>query len=185
MVINYTNINKTNNHITPQRFQQHLNVEYFSRLIRYYRFCGSLQDFLDIGLLVTYDQWYVVLVLSNSRSLPHSWLISGFVTEMSRCMPQVEQELFSLPEHLGSFTMSSGGGVRVAQYLFLCVVFYRSLFVLLSFIDSLFWLPSWYLQTLLTEYKKWQDPCLGQTQKCDKVKPVNLILCILAKRIRA
>jgi len=53
-------------------------------------------------------------------------------------MPQVEQELFSLPEHLGSFTMSSGGGVRVAQYLFLCVVFYRSLFVLLFFIDLLF-----------------------------------------------
>ena len=135
MVNSDTNINKMNNHISPQAYQQHLHVEYFSPLIRYYRSCGSLQDFLDIGLLLTYVQGYVLLVLNNSRSFPHSWHISGFVTEASRYVPQVEQELFSLPELLSSFPVSSGGEVHVAQYLVFCVMFYRSLFVLLYFND--------------------------------------------------
>ena len=42
-----------------------------------------------------------------------------------------EQELPTLPEHLSSTSLFSG--VRVAQSLVFCVVFCRSLFVLLSF----------------------------------------------------
>ena len=34
-------------------FQQHLHMEYISQLIWYSRACGSYQDFLDIGLLLT------------------------------------------------------------------------------------------------------------------------------------
>ena len=34
-------------------FQQHLHMEYIFQLMRYFRACGSYQDFLDIGLLLT------------------------------------------------------------------------------------------------------------------------------------
>ena len=69
----------------------------------------------------------------------------------------VEQQLATLPEHLGLLPVFSL--VRVARSLVFCVVFCRSLFVLLSFLFrslyclsfffSEFWSPLWYLQTLL------------------------------------
>ena len=40
---------------------------------------------------------YVPLVVSTSWSFPHSWLITGFVTGLTRRMPIVEQELLTLP----------------------------------------------------------------------------------------
>ena len=43
----------------------------------------------------------------------------------------VEQELHSLPEYLSSLPIFSG--VRVARSVVFCVVFCRSLFLLLSF----------------------------------------------------
>ena len=43
----------------------------------------------------------------------------------------MEHELLTLPEHMSSSPVFSG--VRVAQSFFFCVVFCRSLFVLLSF----------------------------------------------------
>ena len=51
-----------------------------------------------------------------------------------------EQELLTLPEHLGSSSAFSGD--RVAQSLVFCVVFCRSLFVLFSFYHCIF--PSIY-----------------------------------------
>jgi len=45
------------------------------------------------------------------RSFPHSWLITGFVTRLTRRV----QELLILPEHLS--------GVRVTRSLVLCVCF--------------------------------------------------------------
>ena len=67
-------------------------------------------------------------------------------------LPLVEKELHTIPEHLNSPTVFSG--VRVTRTLDFCVVFCRSLFVLLSFffghcVVYRFWLPLWYLQTLL------------------------------------
>ena len=47
-------------------------------------------------------------------------------------MPHVEQELFTLPEHMNSHPDFSK--VRVAWYLMFCVVFYWSLFVLFLFL---------------------------------------------------
>jgi hypothetical protein len=38
------------------------------------------------------------LVVSNSRSFPHLWLITVFVTRLTRRVPLVEQELLTLPE---------------------------------------------------------------------------------------
>ena len=84
---------------------------YISQLIRYSRTCGSYQDFLDRGLLltrkllnqgfllvklkswlgwplwhicVTNDHGYVPLVVNTSRFFPHSWLISRFLTRLIR-----------------------------------------------------------------------------------------------------
>ena len=66
----------------------------------------------------------------NRNHYPHSWLITGFVTRLTRRVPLVEQELLTLPEHLSSSPVLV---VRVAQSLVFCVMCCISLFVLLSF----------------------------------------------------
>jgi hypothetical protein len=47
------------------------------------------------NICVTNDHGYVPLVVNTSRSFPHSWLISGFVTRLTRWVPLVEQELLT------------------------------------------------------------------------------------------
>jgi hypothetical protein len=166
---------------------------YISQLIRYSRACGSYQNFLDRGLLLTrkllnqgfllvklksslrkfYDRHhdlfnryvisvtnnhgYVPLVVNTSRFFPHSWLITGFITRLARRVPLVEQELFTLPEHLSSPPVISG--VRVTRSFVLCVCFVDRCLsfctfpfghcVVCSFSIYGFWLSLWYLQTLL------------------------------------
>ena len=119
------------------------------------------------NIWVTNDHGYVPLVVNTSRSFPHSWLITGFVTRLTRRVPLVKQEMLILPEHLNSPPVFSG--VRVTRPLVLCV-FCRSLFVLLSF---LFWLlcclfffdllilitSLWYLQTLLVLLSLFSSMC--------------------------
>jgi len=94
----------------------------------------------------------------SSRLFPHSWLITGLVTRLTRRVSLVEQELLTFPEHLCSPPVFSG--VRDTRFLVLlyvcfvdrclssctfsfghCVVFSSSIYG--------FWLPFWYLQTLL------------------------------------
>jgi hypothetical protein len=67
------------------------------------------------NIFVTIDHGYVPLVANTSRFFPHSRLITGFVTRLTRRMPLVEQELPTVPEHLNSPTVFSG--VRVTRYL--------------------------------------------------------------------
>ena len=94
---------------------------------------------------------------NTSRSFPRSWLITGFVTRLTRQVSLVEQELLTIPEHPSSPPVVSG--VRVTRSLVLhvcfvdrclsfcpfsfghCVVYSSSIYGL--------WLPLWYLQTLL------------------------------------
>jgi hypothetical protein len=54
-----------------------------------------------------------VITLKISRSFPHSRLITGFVTRLTRRVPLVEQELPILPEYLSSPPVLSG--VRVTS----------------------------------------------------------------------
>jgi hypothetical protein len=68
---------------------------------------------------------------NSSLSFPHSWLITGFVTRLTRRASLVEQELLTLPEHLSSPTVINE--VCVTRSLVFCVMFCRSLFILLSF----------------------------------------------------
>jgi hypothetical protein len=102
-----------------------------------------------MNIRVTNDNGYVTFVVYTSRSFPHSWLITGFVTRLTGRVPLVKQELLILPEHLSSPPVFSG--VRVTRSVDLCVCFVdRSLFVLLSFFGHRvvcpssiygFWLP--------------------------------------------
>jgi len=79
---------------------------------------------------------------NHNPVLPHSWLITEFVTRDSWRVSHVEQKMFNLPENWSS----SLDGVHVPRSLVFCVVFCRSLFVpfplatvlsvLLQFTDS-------------------------------------------------
>jgi hypothetical protein len=85
-------------------------------------------------LYMNYSAWkmclYKIIVVNTFRSFPHSWLITDFVKKLTRRLPLVEQELLTFPYHLSSSQVFSR--VRVARSLVLCVMFCRSLFVLLS-----------------------------------------------------
>ena len=155
-----------------------------SQMIRYSRACGSYQDFLDRGLLLTksyctkgYFWWSWCHHFENvpvvtmtwltameylchkwPRSFPHSRLITGFVTRLTRRVSLVEQELLTLPEHLSSPPVFSG--VHVTRYLVLYVCFVERCLSFCTFCfdhrvvssSSIYryWLLLWYLQTLLT-----------------------------------
>ena len=98
-------------------------------------FVGSLEFFFifwgdtltsnDIPYGVMLDHGYVPLVVKTSQSFSHSRLITGFVTRLTRRVPLAEQELLTLPEHLGS-------PPDYSIFIFICM-FCRSLFVLLYF----------------------------------------------------
>ena len=64
---------------------------------------------------------HVPLTASTPRSFPHSQIIAGFVTRLTRRLPLVEQELLTLPKHPSSPPVFSG--VRVTRSLVLCVCF--------------------------------------------------------------
>jgi hypothetical protein len=109
----------------------------------------------------TNDHGYVPLVINTSRSFPHSWLITGFVTRLTRRLPLVEQGLLTLAEHLSSPPVFSEVRVTPSLVLYICFVD-RCLsfctcssghFVVCSSIYG-FWLPLWYLQTLLKDTKE-------------------------------
>jgi len=94
--------------------------------------------------------------VNTSRSFPHSWLVTGFVTRLTRRVPLVQQEIPTLPKYVSSPPLFSG--VRVNPSLVLCVCFedlYLS-FCTFSFCHCVvcssiygLWLPLCHLQTLL------------------------------------
>ena len=128
------------------------------------------------NICVTNDHEYVTLVVSTSRSFPHSWFITGFITRLARRMSLVEQELLTLPDHLSSPPVFSE--VRVTRCLVLCVCFVdRCLsFCTFSFGHCVvcsssiygFWLPLWYLQTLL------ERPCTDSSLHANIILLVSL-----------
>ena len=65
---------------------------------------------------------YVPLVANTSRSFPHSRLITGFITRLTRRVPLVEQELLTLPEHLSSPLVFSEVRVTRSLVLYVCFV---------------------------------------------------------------
>jgi hypothetical protein len=93
------------------------------------------------------------------KSNSHSWLITGFVTRLTRRVPLVAQELLTIAEHPSSPQVFSG--VSVTRSLVLCVCFVERCLSFCTFSfghcavcsSSIygFWLLFWYLQTPLNE----------------------------------
>jgi hypothetical protein len=109
------------------------------------------------NICVTNYQGYVPLVINTSRSFSHSRLITGFVARLTRRVPLVEQELLTLREHLSSPPVFCGVRVTRSLVLYVCFVDRCLSFCTFSFGHCVicssiygFWLPLWYLQTLLT-----------------------------------
>jgi hypothetical protein len=105
--------------------------------------------------------WIIYLMMEYSLTFwmqkAKEWsCITGFVSRLTRQVPLVEQDLLTLLEHLSLPPVFSG--VCVIRSLVLCVCFVdRCLsFCPFSFDHCVvcpsiygFWLPLWYLQTLL------------------------------------
>ena len=70
----------------------------------------------------TNDHGYVPIVVNTSWSFPHSWLITGFVTRLTRGVSLVEQELTILPGHMSSPPVFSGACVNRSLVLCVCSV---------------------------------------------------------------
>ena len=100
------------------------------------------------------------LVRKHFRSFPHSRLITGLVTRLTRRVPLVEQELLTILEHLSSPPVFSGVRLTRSSVLYVCFVDRCLSFCTFSFGHCVvcsssiygFWLPLWYLQTLLTRF---------------------------------
>jgi len=114
------------------------------------------------NICVTNDHGYVPLVVNPSRSFPHSRLVTGFVTRLTRRVPLVEQELLTLPDHLSSPPVFSGvcdTRSLVLYVHFVCFVDRCLSFCTFSFGHCVvcstsicgFWLPLWYLPTILIQ----------------------------------
>jgi hypothetical protein len=111
------------------------------------------------NICVTNDHGYVPLDGYISRSFPHSWFVIGFVTKLTRLVPLVERELPVLPQHLSSprFLVELA---LLDLYLYvyvlwivICPFSFGHCVVCSSSIYG-FWLPLWYLQTLLIFYSR-------------------------------
>ena len=97
--------------------------------------------------------WYLCI---TSLSFPHSWLITGFVTKLTRQVSLVKQELLTIPEQLSSPPVFNGVRVTQSLVLYVCFVDRCLSFCTFSFGHGVacsssiygFWLPLWYLQTL-------------------------------------
>ena len=84
---------------------------------------GRHHDLVDQlwNICVTNDRGYAPFVVNTSRFFPHSWLISGFVSRLTRRVPLVEQGIANpcvAPECTPVFS-----GVRVIRSFDLCVCF--------------------------------------------------------------
>ena len=130
---------------------------------------GDLSRFRPCGLLLTntfklfgfpiFRCWAYLMkvVVNTSRSFPRSWLITGFVTRLTRRVSLVEQELLTLSEHLSLPPVFSGVRVIWSLVLYVCFGNRCLSFCTFSFGHGVvcsssiygFWLPLWYLQLFL------------------------------------
>jgi hypothetical protein len=123
---------------------------------------GRHHDLVDrYGISVSQMTTDMFHLSYTSQLFPHSRLITGFVTRLTRRVPLVEQELLILPEHLSSPPVFSGVRVTRSLVLYVCFVDRCLSFCTFSFGHCVvcsssiygFWLPLWYLQTLLKQSK--------------------------------
>ena len=107
-----------------------------------------------------------ILFITSCRGIFCSWLITGFVTRLTWRVSLVEPELLPLPEHPSSPPVFSGVRVTRSLVWYVCFVDRCLSYCTFSFGHCVvysssiyeFWLPLWYLQTLLSWF--WLT-CLG------------------------
>jgi hypothetical protein len=123
---------------------------------------GRHHDLVDrYGISVSQMTTDMFHLSYTSQFFPHSRLITGFVTRLTRRVPLVEQELLILPEHLSSPPVFSGVRVTRSLVLYVCFVDRCLSFCTFSFGHCVvcsssiygFWLPLCYIQTLLKQSK--------------------------------
>ena len=85
------------------------------------------------------------LSVNTSWSFPHSRLVTGFVTRLTRRVPLVEPELLTLLEHLSSPPVFNE--VRVTRSLVLCICFVDRCFSFFWPLCCLFFFDIWILIT--------------------------------------
>jgi hypothetical protein len=152
---------------------------YFSLIIHYdppfiyifLCFCTKRSNKYSFFFLLIFIWFYFYFSLwhdlNTSRSFPHSRLITGFVTRLTRRVPLVELKLLTLPEHLSSPPVFSGVRVTRSLVLYVCFVDRCLSFCVFSFGHCVvcsssiygFWLSLWYLQALLrkVEIKSYEN----------------------------
>jgi len=82
---------------------------------------GKVESFTVATMTWLNAMDYLCHKINTSRSFPHSWLITRFVTRWTRRVSLVEQELLTLLEHQCSLLVFSGA--RVTRILVLCLCF--------------------------------------------------------------
>jgi hypothetical protein len=92
-------------------------------------FYGRHHDYSLRNICVINDMFRLIVVI-RMWSFPHSSLITGFVSKVTRGVPHTEKELLNLSEHMCSPSVVKG---FLLLYIVFFVVFCRSLFVLLLF----------------------------------------------------
>ena len=95
-------------------------------------------------ICITNDHGYVLFIVIKVRSFTQSWLTSGIVTIVTRLVPLVEQEMFTLTEHLCLPPVFNGVCVIQSLGCFLCSVLYTIvctfvLFLLAIVLSPLLW----------------------------------------------
>jgi hypothetical protein len=116
------------------------------------------------NVCVTNDHGYVPLVVSTSRSFPHSRLITGFVTRLTRWVPLVDQELPILPEHLSMFCWSLFVLLYFSFGPLCCLFFFDIRFLIAPLVSSN---SSYSVYNCNKHFKQCHSKCLKQT-KCHK-----------------
>ena len=93
----------------------------------------------------------VVINKISSTFILHSWLITGFVTRLTRWVSLAEQELVTLLEHMSSPRFWRGSCYSIFIFMIVVCPFVLFLCVVCPSWIYEFWLPLWYHQTLLTD----------------------------------
>ena len=107
-------------------FQQHLHIEYI--YLRWYGIPELVVPIRDCwshhfeSFTVATMTWLTVMEYLCHKwpaicswSFPHSWLITEFVTRLTRRVPPMEQELLTLPQHLSSPPVFSDTCIKTSQ----------------------------------------------------------------------
>ena len=117
----------------------------------------TIQHYVIKIVYVTNDHGYVPLVVITCRSSSHSWLITGFVTRLTRLVSLVEQELPTLPQHLSSPPAFSGVRVRgdmcvfVDRCLSFCTFSFWPLYCLFFFDIRIMVTPLFYVANNISQ----------------------------------